>query len=147
MGQCTHGKTKITAHEKKETNTEVNSKDQEDNYNELAQKEADPSTEDNIEDENETIYFTRKLNDDDNNEASIMNNNNNILVNDETLIAPLPVENPICEKHIDNMRLRVFHKDNIMSNATTLVMQLPESLSCDKKPSLGQTDGRLKDLQ
>ena len=42
------------------------------------------------------------------------------------------------------MRLRACNKDNIMNNATTLVMQLPEKFSCDKKPSLGQADGKLK---
>ena len=45
-------KTKITAHEKKEINTEVKSKDQEDNDDERAQKEATPNTEDSIEDKN-----------------------------------------------------------------------------------------------
>ena len=75
----------------KETKTEVKSKDQENNDYACAHKEADPNTEDNIEDENETIDFTRKPSDDDNNEASSMNINDTILVNDEMPIVPLSI--------------------------------------------------------
>ena len=73
-----------------------------------------------------------------------MNNSDATLVKNEMPIVPLPIDDPICDKCIDNMRLRVYHKDNNTNNVTTLVMQLPKKL-CGEKPSLGQADGKLKD--
>ena len=52
----------------------------------------------------------------------------------------LHVDNQICEMHIENVTLGFHHDDNILNDATTLVMQLPERFSCDKKPSLEQAD-------
>ena len=45
------------------------------------------------------------------------------------------------------MRLRGFHKKIIINDVTMLVMQLHEKNSYNKKPSLGQADGKLKDSQ
>ena len=53
--------------------------------------------EDSIEDKNEIIDCTRKPNDENKNEASTMNNNDALLVNNETPITPLPIDNPMCE--------------------------------------------------
>ena len=78
--------------------------------------------EDEIEEKNKTIDCARKLNDEKNDDASTTNTNDAALFKDETPIAPMPIDNLISEKHTDNLRLRVCYKDNIMSNATTLVM-------------------------
>ena len=110
----TRKKTKINAHEKKEMNTEVKSKEQEDNANEYVQKESDPNTEDNIEDKNKGIDCTRKPNDGYNNEVPTMNNNVTIFADDETPIKLFPIDDPNCEKYIDNMRLRAYHKETII---------------------------------
>ena len=50
LGWWARGKPNIAAHKKKEIDTEVKSKDQEDDHNEHAQKEGDPNTEHNIKD-------------------------------------------------------------------------------------------------
>ena len=42
------------------------------------------------------------------------------------------------------MRIGTYHEDNVLNGTTTLITHLPERLLCDKKPSLGQADGKLK---
>ena len=60
---------------------------------------------------------------------------------------PFSIDDQICEIRIDNVRIGVCHEGNVLNDATTLVVKLPERFPCDKKPSLGQADGKLKELQ
>ena len=67
--------------------------------------------------------------------------------NNEASTMLLPIDDQICEMCINNVRLGVCHEDDVVSDATTLVTQLPERFLRNKKPSLGKDDSKLKESQ
>ena len=59
---------------------------------------------------------------------------------------PHPVDNPMCERHINNMKDFIFHEDSISNDQTIVVAQLPESHLSDENPGLEQSEVKLQQL-
>ena len=57
---------------------------------------------------------------------------------------PHPVDHPMCERHINNMKDLIFHEDNVLNDQTTVAIQLLEMCSSVKKIVLEQSDVKLQ---
>ena len=106
------------------------SKDQEDDCSECAYEEVVMNIGNTIED-NVVNPSTEDAIDNEDNDQKIEHNDNHQNIEDsledehddyEASTMSLPIENQICEIHINNVRLGAHHEYNNLNDATTLVM-------------------------
>ena len=77
------------------------------------------------------------------NQENIAENEDN---NDEFSRTLHHIDDPTCERCINNMKDLIFHEDNVLNDQTTVVVQLLERCLSDKNPGLEQSEVNLQQL-